>query len=99
MQQLRVVFYGRVQGVGFRVSVASIASKWNVVGSVCNMSDGTVELIAQGDEAELLGFRNEISVARGHNIVSIAESWSQVETSVYPDFTIGPDKYTPRSSI
>jgi len=44
----RVVFSGRVQGVGFRYTVRSIAKRHTVKGYVKNLSDGTVELVIQG---------------------------------------------------
>ncbi len=39
---------GRVQGVGFRVSLARVAESRGVAGSVRNQSDGTVEAVLEG---------------------------------------------------
>lgn len=44
----RVVFYGRVQGVGFRFTTAKFAKQYRVSGYVRNDASGTVELVAQG---------------------------------------------------
>lgn len=44
----RVVYTGRVQGVGFRQTTAEIARNHPVRGFVRNLSDGSVELVAQG---------------------------------------------------
>jgi acylphosphatase len=49
----RVLYEGRVQGVGFRFSVKSIATGYDVVGCVKNLIDGRVELEAQGEETEV----------------------------------------------
>jgi len=50
----RHVFYsGRVQGVGFRYTARRIAQAHVVTGFVRNLSDGRVELVAEGDPAEL----------------------------------------------
>lgn len=50
----RHVFYaGRVQGVGFRFTVHRIAQSHTVTGFVKNLDDGRVELIAEGEAAEL----------------------------------------------
>jgi acylphosphatase len=49
----RVFYEGRVQGVGFRFSVKSITTGFDVVGSVKNLVDGRVELEVQGEEKEV----------------------------------------------
>jgi acylphosphatase len=45
----RVIVRGRVQGVGFRYSVARAAQSRGVAGWVSNRSDGTVEAVFEGD--------------------------------------------------
>jgi acylphosphatase len=55
MKRLRVLYSGRVQGVGFRYTVCHIAANYNVTGMVRNLWNGDVELIAEGHEAELAG--------------------------------------------
>ncbi|MGE5194896.1 MAG: acylphosphatase [Deltaproteobacteria bacterium] len=45
----RIIFSGRVQGVGFRYTVHSLARRHPVAGYVRNLPDGTVELVAQGN--------------------------------------------------
>ena len=48
-QEQREVYYqGRVQGVGFRYAVRSLARRFAVDGFVRNLSDGRVELVAEG---------------------------------------------------
>ena len=55
------VFYsGHVQGVGFRYTAKAVAAGFEVTGTVRNLADGRVELIAQGARAELQGFRAAI---------------------------------------
>lgn len=49
----RITYYGRVQGVGFRYTTASIAKRLSITGYVRNCADGTVELVAQGSESEV----------------------------------------------
>lgn len=46
----RIVFSGRVQGVGFRFATRGIARRFSVVGFVRNRSDGTVEIVIRGNE-------------------------------------------------
>lgn len=47
----RVIVHGRVQGVGFRVTVARAARSRGVSGWVRNRPDGTVEAVFEGDPA------------------------------------------------
>jgi acylphosphatase len=49
---VQVFYEGNVQGVGFRWSVRHIAKGFDVTGSVRNLRDGRVELLAAGEEEE-----------------------------------------------
>lgn len=53
MEGLRAVISGRVQLVMFRDFVQRKASKLKLVGAVRNLPDGTVEVIAEGENTEL----------------------------------------------
>jgi acylphosphatase len=53
MKRRRCLFSGRVQGVGFRYTAQSIASKYDIRGYVMNLADGRVELLMEGDESEM----------------------------------------------
>jgi len=44
----RIIFTGRVQGVGFRFTARRAADRRQLTGFVRNVSDGTVEMLAQG---------------------------------------------------
>lgn len=57
----RVIFSGRVQGVGFRYTTKDLARGFDVCGWVKNLSDGTVELQVMGEEEEVDGFLMEIT--------------------------------------
>ncbi|MCB1126821.1 MAG: acylphosphatase [Verrucomicrobiae bacterium] len=59
-QRLRILYSGHVQGVGFRYTVRGVAQGFEVVGLVRNLTDGRVELIAEGDPGELEAFRQAI---------------------------------------
>jgi acylphosphatase len=51
--RLHVFYSGRVQGVGFRYTAKSVAAGFEVSGIVRNLTDGRVELIAEGTRDEL----------------------------------------------
>jgi acylphosphatase len=49
----RIVFSGRVQGVGFRFTAMNIANRYGLVGTVRNLPDGRVEMLAQGHPEDI----------------------------------------------
>lgn len=51
MKRVRAIVSGRVQGVWFRARTQDKAVELGVVGSVRNLPDGTVEIVAQGEDA------------------------------------------------
>lgn len=52
-ERREIHFSGRVQGVGFRYTTRSIASRYPVTGFVQNLPDGQVLLVVEGEPAEL----------------------------------------------
>jgi acylphosphatase len=62
MNRCRMTIYysGRVQGVGFRYTVKSLSTSYEVTGVVRNLVDGRVELIAEGERSELELFRRAV---------------------------------------
>ena len=57
---LHIFYSGRVQGVGFRFTVKSVAQGFEVTGIVRNLQDGRVELAVEGSRDELTGFQQAI---------------------------------------
>ena len=57
---MQIYYSGRVQGVGFRYSTKRVAMGFEVTGTVRNLLDGRVELVAEGSEGELNEFRQAI---------------------------------------
>jgi acylphosphatase len=64
----RVYFDGEVQGVGFRYTAVRIASTRGIAGYVKNLSDGRVEILAEGPEAEVDSFIEEVRREMGSYI-------------------------------
>lgn len=59
-QRLTIRYSGNVQGVGFRYAAREVAEGFDVCGTVRNLPDGRVELVAEGFMRELESFRKAI---------------------------------------
>jgi acylphosphatase len=70
----KVIYSGHVQGVGFRYTAQRLAAGFAVAGYVKNLPGGQVELVAEGEAAEVGAFLDQ--VAR-----SLAEYIAQAESS------------------
>jgi acylphosphatase len=56
----RILFSGRVQGVGFRATCQSLARGFDIAGFVRNLPEGRVELVAEGEGSEIDAFLTTI---------------------------------------
>ena len=54
--RLDLVIQGRVQGVGYRYSAKMEAESLGIIGSVQNLSDGSVFVTAQGEKEAMDNF-------------------------------------------
>ncbi len=87
-RKLKIIFSGRVQGVGFRYAVCRAAELFSVVGYVRNLPEGSVEVVAEGIEQELVDFFHRIKRERvGRFIAKEQVSWSAA-TGQYKQFGI-----------
>ncbi len=77
MIRLTVYFTGHVQGVGFRYTTRRVGQRFLVAGQVRNLPDGRVELIAEGDRAELTAFVHAVNEAMAGNIVNQTQAESE----------------------
>jgi acylphosphatase len=59
-RRLTVHYSGRVQGVGFRYTARTVAAGFDITGIIRNLTDGRVELVAEGLPPELDAFRTAI---------------------------------------
>ena len=76
--RMHIFYSGHVQGVGFRYTVKAVAAGFEVTGSVRNVLDGRVELIAEGPREELAAFQKAIRDAGlEHFIRNEDVSWSE----------------------
>ena len=60
---MTVLYSGQVQGVGFRYTARTVAMGFDIVGTIRNLPDGRVELVAEGRRAELEAFRTALQDA------------------------------------
>jgi acylphosphatase len=82
MRRRMVIFYsGTVQGIGFRYTVKTLVPGYEVTGTVRNLPDGRVELVAEGLEAELKAFQQAVrESAVGRFIHNEAVSWGDAKS-------------------
>jgi acylphosphatase len=73
--RLTAFFSGSVQGVGFRYTTQSIASRLSVSGYVKNLTDGRVELVAEGERTEIEQLLSEIRSELGAGIQNVDTKW------------------------
>ncbi len=53
MKRIEIKVYGQVQGVFFRQGVKGKAEEFNLTGWVSNEPDGSVKIVAEGEEKNL----------------------------------------------
>ena len=89
LQARRFVVFGRVQGVGYRNFVETIAGKMALQGFVRNRRDGSVEVFAMGTGATLAEFRAELEkgpmMAR---VTNVNEEPGTMDTRYLGNFSI-----------
>ncbi|QGJ69688.1 Acylphosphatase [Planctomycetales bacterium 10988] len=62
-RERREIFYsGNVQGVGFRYTTMNVSSNFDVKGYVKNLSDGRVEVLAEGETEVIDRFLESLEV-------------------------------------
>ena len=89
MERVTVLYSGRVQGVGFRVTVRYLARGYDVTGTVRNLPDGRVELIAEGAPAELKAFLEGIAQSELSGFIAKQhETWQAAQGNLR-GFAIG----------
>ncbi len=78
-KQLRALFSGSVQGVGFRFTAERIARHFEVTGFVRNLPDGKVEMVAEGEEIVVKDFLKAVEKAMSSCVMDVQLSWSDAE--------------------
>jgi acylphosphatase len=89
MKRLEARLTGHVQGVGFRANTRREAKRLGLTGWVRNNADGSVSVVAEGDEEtlqELVSFLHEgPRVAR---VDDVSVDYEPLDAREFKDFTI-----------
>jgi len=86
IKQIDCIISGRVQGVLYRDFSRRMARRYGLVGTVENLPDGTVKVVAQGDELKLKKYIEDLK--RGSifsRVDAVDEKWGNAEQS-FSDF-------------
>ena len=88
LERRRVVYSGRVQGVGFRATCRWLAGGFDVAGYVRNLADGRVELLAEGDPAEIDGLLQAVQNEMGGFIREMTSDREQPDDPPLVGFSV-----------
>ena len=87
-QQFEYIVHGFVQGVGFRFFVYKNAIAHNLSGYVKNNFDGTVKIIAEGEEDDLSEFLSIVKEGPSRSRVDRVDSFLTGYSGLYTGFEI-----------
>ena len=86
MKKVTLHVSGNVQRVGYRAKVKSIAKTLGIKGSIQNLPDGKVKIIAQGEQTELDKLIHDINISNSLiNVTNIEQEYS-TPSDDYEDF-------------
>jgi acylphosphatase len=86
--RMQILYSGRVQGVGFRYTVKSLAAGFEVTGTVRNLPDGRVEMMAEGARAELTAFQRAVQDSEVGRFVKDEQVMWETATGGFRGFEI-----------
>ena len=87
-QRAHIVVSGRVQGIGFRYNVQKWAQSLGLKGWVRNLVDGSVEILAEGEENSLRQFIEKIKQGFGQTHVDDCNVSYEIPTGEFFGFEI-----------
>ena len=85
--ELRAVVKGKVHHIGFRATTRDYAQQLKLTGFVCNLSDGSVEICAQGERPVLEQLLEKLRQKFGSYIQDI-DCQFHPSSQIYSDFKI-----------
>ena len=87
-KRIHIFVTGRVQGVFFRQSTKVMAIKNNVNGWVCNLDDGRVEIVAEGEESNINALTNWCKTGPANSRVDEFELLDENYTNEFKNFEV-----------
>lgn len=85
---LKVRFHGYVQGVGFRQAIKEQATLLGLQGTVCNLPDGSVEMVVIGPVKTLEELVEFIQEGGPGRVFKIDRRWINPHPKLEPGFEI-----------
>lgn len=79
---------GRVQAVGFRLFAQDVAAREGLTGYVCNLPDGAVEAVAEGEAEAVERFERQIRQGPRGARVEAVETESLTPGHGFPGFQV-----------
>ncbi len=86
---LHCIVTGRVQGVGFRYFTHEKARSCGITGYVKNLSNGDVEVYAEGEQQDIAGFFTQIKKGPAlGRVIDAGAEWNKITEKKYKNFSI-----------
>jgi len=87
LKRANVSYTGRVQGVGFRYTARAASQTYAVDGFVKNITDGSVQVVAEGDDREIAVFLDDLEGRMRGYIRERAVVWEE-PTGEFEGFSV-----------
>jgi acylphosphatase len=84
----RFLISGIVQGVGYRFFAMRAAARHHMVGTVRNLANGRVEVVAEGERDAMDEFKKDLSTGPAYAEITDVEETDLPVTGRYRDFRI-----------
>lgn len=85
---VHAIIKGNVQGVGFRATVRYHAKQLGLLGTVCNLADGSVEIYAKGPNKNISALFQALHKEFGLGYISNIDQQQVYSQTTYEDFKI-----------
>ena len=84
----RFVISGIVQGIGYRFFALRAAARHQILGTVRNLPDGRVEVMAEGEREAMDEFKQDLATGPAMAEITDIEETDLAVTRLYRDFRV-----------